>query len=296
MKRIEYLRKRFNEYGIAPRRQMGQNFLLDKNQVIKVCEDADISVNDTILEVGPGSGLLSTVLAETGAEVICVEYDKKLFKLVSEELARFTNAEVMEADILKNKNSINPFVLERIEEIYKSRQDGRLKCISNLPYSIATPFIANLCSNSLPWQTGVFMIQYEVAERLVAGQGRSDYGNLSIISRLACSSVTIERSVPPQVFWPRPKVKSAIVKMEFLPAENRTAIPWQSLRKVTNAIFTSRRKNLRNSIRTMFGKKEDKKSELFIAKAGIDIKKRGEEFSPFEILELAKHLKEFQDK
>ncbi len=293
MKRIEYLKKRFNEFGIAPRRQLGQNFLLDRNQVIKVCQDAEIMPTDTILEVGPGSGLLSTVLAQTGATLLCVEFDQKLFKLVIEELAEFKNSEVIQGDILKNKNNINEEVLALIKMKYQGREEGNLKCVSNLPYSIATPFIANLCADSLPWKTAVFMIQYEVAERLAATHGSKDYGNISIVAQLACSKVSIVRAVPPQVFWPRPKVKSAIIKMDFLPAEERIKIPWKSLRMVTMAIFTGRRKNLRNSIRTLFGKKEGKRSDEFIKTYGVDIDKRGEQFTPDELLKLARDFEEF---
>lgn len=295
MKRIDYLKKRFAEFGITPTKKLGQNFLLDKNQVIKIAQDAEIMPLDTILEVGPGSGLLSCVLAGSGANLLCVEFDRKLFRLVTEELQKFPNAKVIEADILKNKNAINPEVLELISKMHSTRSEGKLKCISNLPYSVATPFIANLCASSLPWSTAVFMIQYEVAERLAAAKGNSSYGNVSIVAQLSCSKVSIERPVPPEVFWPRPNVRSAILKMEFLPVEERMAVPWQSIRRITTAIFSSRRKNLRNSFKGLFNKKDNHKADEFIEFSKIDKEKRGEDFSPEEIRQLASLLDKFEE-
>jgi 16S rRNA (adenine1518-N6/adenine1519-N6)-dimethyltransferase len=294
-KRLEYLKSKFAKYGIAPTRKLGQNFLLDRNQVIKVCKDGEINPLDTILEVGPGSGLLSTILANTGAALLCVEFDRKLFKLVTEELSGFSNAEVIEGDILAGKKSINPEVLKRIEEIHKNRDAGSLKCVSNLPYSIASPFIANLCENPLPWERGIFMIQYEVAERLAATPKDSSYGNLSIVAALGTKRCTIERSIPPQVFWPRPKVKSAILRMDFLPAEERAKIPWTEMRVITNAIFTSRRKTLKNAFKPLFEKGEKEKLDAFLTFAGLDPKYRGEAFPPKKILEITKKFKEFSN-
>lgn len=288
-RRLGYLRRRFEALGIRPLRQLGQNFLLDRNAVEAVCRDAEVFGLDLVLEVGPGSGLLTATLAATGARVLAVEYDRKLAALVREETAALPNVEILEADILAGKRRLNPDVLARLDALLAGA-DGALKCVSNLPYNIASPFVANLCADARPWERGVFMVQLEEAQRFVAGPGEAQYGALSVTVQAATREVCIQREMPPQVFWPRPRVRSAVVALEFRPAAERTALPWTALRRLTAAIFTARRKTLRNALKGLFGKGERARGEAFLAQAGIDPDRRGESLPPAEMIRLARLL------
>ncbi|MDR3077941.1 MAG: hypothetical protein LBV15_04155, partial [Planctomycetota bacterium] len=150
-------------------------------------------------------------------------------------------------------------------------------------YSAGTPFIMNLLASPLPWRLGLFLLQREVAERLTADPGGDEYGSLSIGSALAAPA-SILRLAPPDVFWPAPKVESAVVRMDFKPPGERLSLPWNRLRALLAAVFGARRKTLRNALRRLT--KEGKEMEI-LARAGLDPGLRGERLSPEEFLRLA---------
>lgn len=296
---LEKLRARMNRAGIRPSTRRGQNFLLDMNILRFIVETARLGPEDVVLEVGPGSGFLTRRLALTGGLVVAVELDRGLLPLAEEETRGLPNVFYLQGDILAGKNAINPEALAKVEELLRLKADmlaaeaataGRagavpqpaLKCVSNLPYSAGTPFVMNLLSSPLPWRTGVFLLQKEVAERIVAPPGGKDFGALSIGAALAAET-TIEREVSPHCFWPRPNVDSAIVKMEFLPAGERLAIPWKGVKRVATAIFGSRRKTLRNALKGVF---PDRDAADVLAEFGIDPGCRGETLAPSDFARL----------
>lgn len=222
--------------------------------------------------------------------------DHGLLPLAEEETAGLPNVFYLRADILAGKNRVNPEVLERLEELIAlkervMREGGVaggpvLKSVSNLPYSAGTPFVMNLLSSPLPWRTGVFLLQREVAERLIASPGGKNYGALSIAAGLGAVT-TIERVVLPRSFWPRPKVESAVVKMAFGSVEEREAIPWRGLRAVTNAVFGSRRKILKNALKGLF---PDDGAGVVLDELGLEAESRGECLTPAQFLLLAKKV------
>lgn len=283
LRRKEKLMRLFDKHGLRPHTRRGQNFLLDKNQVLFIARCGEVQAGDIVLEVGPGTGFLTSELLPTGATVLAVELDHGLAQLVRGEFADAPNLILMEGDILAGKNEINPDVLARLQAILEARPGATLKAVSNLPYSAGTPFTANLFHTALPWSRAVFLLQLEVAERLVAAPGTPAYGALSIVAQLG-GRVRIERKVPPQVFWPRPKVASAIVGIDFYPVEQRLSIPWKPMRRVTVAVFNSRRKNLRNALKGLFGKED---VDARIAEAGLDPEIRGEQLPAEGFLALA---------
>ncbi|MFW5856911.1 MAG: 16S rRNA (adenine(1518)-N(6)/adenine(1519)-N(6))-dimethyltransferase RsmA [Planctomycetota bacterium] len=286
-RRMQHLQTRFAEYGIRPNRRLGQNFLLDRNAVLAICRDAEVFALDTVLEIGPGSGLLTTALAATGAAVLSVEIDRALAALVRNETAAHPNVEIREGDILAGKHALDPAVLDRIAAIHADRPGGSLLCVSNLPYCIASPFVANLCQNGLPWARAVFLVQREEAERFAADPGTGQYGSLSVVSQLAADEVRVLRSMPPTVFWPRPRVQSSVVRLRFRSPEIRTAVPWRALRRVTSAIFAARRKKLRNALAALYPKGESGAADALLARAGFSPDRRGETLSPDELVSLA---------
>ncbi|MBN2712241.1 MAG: ribosomal RNA small subunit methyltransferase A [Planctomycetes bacterium] len=292
-RRLDQLKDMFERHGIRPSIRRGQNFLLDKNQVSYIARVGDLGLDDIVLEVGPGTGFLSKEIIQYGCRLFCVELDNKLADLVKEEMAEHSNFELMKADILAGKNNVNPAVLERVRElVLEHGGNPRLKTVSNLPYSAGTPFVMNLFHSDLPWVKAVFLIQLEVGERMTAKPGSPDYGTLSIACTLG-GNTTIERKVPPQVFWPRPKVASAVVSIEFNSLEERMKIPWRALRRITSAIFSSRRKLLRNSLKGVFP--GDSLDEA-IEGVGLDPQGRGELLLPEEFLRLAEKLAEMEEK
>lgn len=290
------LRRRLDKAGIRPSTRRGQNFLLDNNQLRFIAETGMTGPRDVVLEVGPGSGFLTRQLARTGCLVLGVELDYGLLPLAQEETAGLPNVFYLQGDILAGKNHINPEAIAKLEELLALKTkaletDGAggapvLKCVSNLPYSAGTPFVMNMLSSPLPWSLGVFLLQLEVCERIVAPPGGKNYGAISIAAGLA-STATIERVVGPKAFWPRPKVDSGVIKMEIKPAEERMALPWAKIRAVTNAVFGSRRKILKNALKGLFP--EGNAGEV-LEKLGLDPEGRGERLAPAEFLAIAGEL------
>ena len=291
VRRKEKLMALFERHGISPRIRWGQNFLLDKNQVNFIARTGMASEEDIILEVGPGTGFLSRELARTGATILAVELDQGMAGLVRREMKDFPNFYLMEADILARKAEINPDVLQRLQEMYSAR-GGNLKCISNLPYSAGTPFSANIYESELPWHSAVYLLQLEVTERMVAKPGSKNYGSLSIKTALGAKKAKIERKVPPQVFWPRPKVESGVIRIEFKSVAERMDIPWIDLRRVCVSVFNSRRKSIRNALKGLIAK-EDVLD--FLATVDIDPGIRGQNLSPEEFLVCARQLKIYEE-
>ena len=209
------LRARLNRAGIRPSTRRGQNFLLDSNMLYFIAQTGGLGPGDVVLEVGPGSGFLTRRLPLSGALVLGVELDHGLLPVAQEETAGLPNVFYMQGDILAGKNHINPAVVERLRELLALKAKGLaatpegsepvLKSVSNLPYSAGTPFVMNALSSPLPWAVGVFLLQQEVAERIVAPPGGKNYGALSIAAGLGATTPTA-RCVGPRPFWPRPNV------------------------------------------------------------------------------------------
>lgn len=290
MRRKEKLMALFARHGMSPRIRWGQNFLLDKNQVNFIARTGEANNNDIILEVGPGTGFLSKELAKTGATLLACELDHGMAGIVLDEMKDFPNFFLMEADILASKSEINPEVTARLKEMYEAR-GGYLKCISNLPYSAGTPFSANIFESELPWHSGVYLLQLEVTQRMVAKPGSKEYGSLSIKTAIGAKKAKIMRKVPPTVFWPRPNVDSGVIKIEFKPLEERMSIPWQNLRRVCVSIFNSRRKSLRNALKGLIPKED---VLAFIDDLGFDPGIRGQKLTPEEFLACAVKLGEYE--
>lgn len=232
-------------HGLRPQTKFGQNFLLDKNLLNFIARAAEVSARDFVLEVGPGTARLTKELAQSGAKVLACELDRGLAQVVREEMAEFPDFSLIEGDILAGKSSLNAEVLAAVS----AHSAGRvLKCVSNLPYSAGTPVIANLLSSPLPWERAVFLLQYEVGQRLFAAPGSDDYGILAVKTAFA-GKAEILRRVPPEVFWPVPGVDSAVVKIEFFPTETRARVPWERLDRILRAAFGARRKTLAKVLR-----------------------------------------------
>ena len=210
---LSFLKRRFEERGIDPRKKLGQHFLIDLNLRDLVLRTARLGPDDVVLEVGTGTGSLTAPMAAVAAAVVTVEVDPQMFALAADVLDARANVDMLQADVLKNKNRINPTVLEAVDQRLRAAPARRFKLVANLPYNIATPILGNLLALDVPPRTMTVTIQKELADRIVARPGTKDYGSLSIWIQSQCRA-EIVRVMPPSVFWPRPKVDSAIVQIE----------------------------------------------------------------------------------
>lgn len=175
-----YLMKLFKSNGISPRTFLGQNFLIDLNIIEFIVEQAQLTKKDLVLEVGSGTGGMTAFMAREAGEVVSVEVDPNMYQLVTQATLAFDNVHLINKDALKNKNKIQPDILELLKEKLSQGHLSRLKLVANLPYNIATPLISNLIASDIPWFSMVVTIQLELGQRMSAKPGKSHYGALSV--------------------------------------------------------------------------------------------------------------------
>ncbi|HHT9116185.1 MAG: ribosomal RNA small subunit methyltransferase A [Planctomycetes bacterium] len=242
------LKQIFSQRGISPNKRFGQNFLIDQNTLLSIPNIADLKEDDVVLEIGTGTGGLTRLLAERSRHVFTVEVDRKLFEIASDILKLYKNVTLVNADILKTKHELNPDIPALMLNWLKEHDQSHIKVVSNLPYNISTPVIINLLEGNLPIKLMVLMLQKEITERMAAMPGTREYGILSIITQLF-ANIEIVKTLSPQVFWPRPEVFSALVKISVHRERYAGRITdYPFFKKIIHAIFTSRRKTLLNSL------------------------------------------------
>jgi 16S rRNA (adenine1518-N6/adenine1519-N6)-dimethyltransferase len=261
---LSYLRTLFNERGIKPKNKLGQNFLIDLNLLDLLLRTADLTTDDLVLEVGTGTGGLTVRLAQQAGAVLGVELDPAFFALTDEAIAGHSNVTLVHADILKIKNELNPEVLAVLDGLRRQRVSGlnpeappRLKLVSNLPYAVATPVIANFLLADLPFERMVVTVQWEIAERLTASPGTKDYGALAVLVQ-SLADVELVRRLSPSVFWPRPQVASAFVCIRPSPAKRAQVGDVHRFRTFLRDLYAHRRKNLRGALAAWRGGRRDK--------------------------------------
>jgi len=251
---LSFLTRRFKEAGIRPHTRFGQNFLIDLNLLRLLLDSAELDSRDVVLEVGTGTGSLTALMAQRAAAVVTVEIDTQMYQLASEELIDLPNVVQLQQDALKNKNCLNPIVLEEVAKQRQATPDRRLKLVANLPYNVATPIISNLLALDEPPQSMTVTIQKELGERIVAQPSTKDYGALSIWMQSQCRA-EIVRIMPPSAFWPRPKVHSAIVHITYDESLRRRIPDRDFFHGFIRAMFFHRRKFLRSELLSAFKKR-----------------------------------------
>lgn len=233
------------ESGFRASRRFGQNFLRDPHAVAAVVAAAELAPGARVLEVGPGYGVLSFELAAAGAELVAFEIDPRLAEVAERVLAPFPRARVIRGDALDGKHALSARLLEVV------REWPAWRLVANLPYSIASPLLAEVARLSTPPERIVATVQLEVAERLLAEPGGGDFGPLSVRVQLAYRGALVRR-VAPGAFSPRPDVASAIVRLD-LRDERPAPDDWEPLDRLVDTLFQQRRKAVLGVLRHAFG-------------------------------------------
>lgn len=231
---IEILQK----YQFSFQKKFGQNFLIDTHVLDKIISSAEITKDDFILEIGPGIGTMTQYLASAAREVVAVEIDKALIPILSDTLSGFDNVTIINNDVLKVD----------IGALAQEHNNGRpIKVVANLPYYITTPIIMGLFESNVPIESITVMVQKEVAERMQVGPGTKDYGALSLAVQYYAKPYIVA-NVPPNCFMPRPKVVSAVIRLERHKEPPISVVDEKLMFKIIRASFNQRRKTLANGL------------------------------------------------
>ncbi|MHC4547244.1 MAG: 16S rRNA (adenine(1518)-N(6)/adenine(1519)-N(6))-dimethyltransferase RsmA [Planctomycetota bacterium] len=230
-------------HGIHPTRRKGQHFLVDGNLVDAIVRTAQVTAGDCVLEIGTGTGILTDALADRAGRVVTCDLDGRLQE-IARGLRPWPDSVVfLHADILKRKHELNHAVIDRW--LAEAGTGLRPRVIANLPYGVATPLLANLLWQGVAMHDAVVLVQKEAAERFVAAPGAgAPYGPVAIAVRLLARAEVL-RQVPAQVFWPAPRVRSALLRLVPTDPARARELRAAGLPELLREGFRWRRKTLR---------------------------------------------------
>lgn len=258
-------------YNIVPTKSKGQNFLFDQNVVEKIIQSANLTKNDTVLEIGPGLGVLTDYLIKESGQVVAVELDKKLINFLHKKYQQADNLEIIEGDILKLAVS-------------SLKLKTPYKIVANLPYNITSNFIRNFLETDSPPTEIIIMIQKEVAKRIIAKKGEMSLLSLSV-QFYAEPKILFE--VSRNSFWPSPKVDSAVINLKL-----KDKIPFDDPKlffKVAKIGFSAKRKQLHNNLANGLHLKSDE-IKTILKKNGLNEKIRAQDLAMEDWIRLSKSL------
>ena len=266
--------------GFRPQKRLGQHFLVESHLIHQIIAHAKFQVSDLVLEIGPGRGALTLPLAQSVGHVVAVEKDAYLARELKEKLSHISisNVTIVINDILK----------WGLSEL-KLLSSAKAKVIGNLPYNISSPFLEKLVENRILLSRAVLMFQREVAQRLVASPGTKAYGALTLLVRYHAHT-TMLLEVPKEAFYPRPKVDSMVVELDFERPYPQQSVHEETFKKVVKGAFAHRRKTIINSLKG-YGPFWDQEQLLeAMNSCGIDPGKRAEVLDMDEYLCLTRAL------
>lgn len=286
MQTKQQIRQLLESAGVRPNKRLGQHYLIDLNLMRLLIESAAITRKDTVLEVGCGTGSLTEAIAEKAGFCAAVEIDDTTVQIAREQLGGADNIEIIHGDILKTKNVLSPKVVEVLQRRCKGL-GGRLLLVSNLPYNVAAAVMINLVTGPAAADGMYVTVQKEVAERMVASPGGSEYGTLSIYLN-ATGEVGIIRILKPTVFWPQPQVDSAMVGFVRNEEKARRIRDMKLFVRVVSLFFGHRRKMVKSCIKFADGRLKDIDdwTEIF-AKASVEANSRPEELGSGQYVAMA---------
>ena len=275
---IEVLQK----YDFVFQKRFGQNFLIDSHVLEKIMDASQITKEDFVLEIGPGIGTMTQYLAEAAREVAAVEIDHSLIPILKDTLKDWDNVTIINDDILNVD----------IRKLALEKNDGKpVKVVANLPYYITTPIIMGLFENQVPISSITVMVQKEVADRMQVGPGTKDYGALSLAVQYYARP-EIVANVPPNCFMPRPKVGSAVIRLEKYENPPVQVEDEKLMFRIIRASFNQRRKTLVNSLKNSNELSYSKEEiESVLEKIGIPLNIRGEALTLEQFADIANGFK-----
>jgi len=284
-----YLKNLFVEVGFTIDARRGQNFLVDLNLIDLIVRTAEPRPEDVVLEVGTGTGVLTERLSAVAGTVITAEIDPRLAQLARDRLIDRDNVTLVEGDALAAKHRFAPDLLAAIDSARAAHPQGRFLLVANLPYCVATPVISNLLARPRPFDAAVVTVQRELADRMTAAAGTSAYNALSVWVGAQCRG-QIVRVLPPSVFWPRPKVDSAILRIDVEPERRARIADLARFQAFVRDVFCHRRKLLRVVLLRMAGGKREAAArdrvEAVFARMGLAMDARAEDIPPDEFVAL----------
>jgi len=293
MQTLSQIRQILKDHGLASHKRLGQNFLVDRNLMAKLLDLAALTGTETVLEVGPGTGSLTEELLDRAERVVAVEIDRGFHDLLTDRLGDRENLTLLHADVLAGKHEIAPQV--------RAELGPRAHLVANLPYGIATPLLVECLLLSWASRAGqqpdqpvrldrlTFTVQSEVADRLAAAPGSGAYGAVSVIASLL-ANITPGAAVPNSAFWPRPKVASRILRIDFDPDAAGRLQSADQLTTVLATAFGHRRKQILSAARQRGHKVHPDSFAAALREARIDPTVRAEDIPPLQYLRLANAL------
>ena len=269
---MQELRSVLEKHGFHFKKQFGQNFISDTNLLRSIVEASGIDENTTVVEIGCGAGTLTRALAEKAKQVYAFDIDRDLQPVLAETLSGLENVEVIFRDF--NKLDLKEF----------EKEIAPYTVVANLPYYITTPLVTKLLEESDKVQGLSIMVQEEVAERFCAKEDTAEYGSITAAIALK-GKATIVKRVSRNLFYPRPNVDSAVVKIAF--ERGRIAVKDEkAYRQTVKCAFLNRRKTLENNLMNSFSLTREQAKQALL-QAGVDEKARGETLSPQRLAVLA---------
>ncbi|OQX95223.1 ribosomal RNA small subunit methyltransferase A [candidate division KSB1 bacterium 4572_119] len=259
------------DYKIRPKKSLGQNFLKDENIVRKIVNSLNLNNEDSVLEIGAGKGVLTKYLVQSDAEIFAVEIDDNLVKILDQLFRGQKNFKLWHGDILKLS----------FEEILS--REKKYKALGNLPYHITSPVLFKIFENREYFSEATFMIQKEVAQRIVSQPGSKEFGILSVFSQFYAD---VEKlfDVSKFAFSPAPDVTSSVVKWKFKKKIELTGSELDLFMEIVKKVFSQRRKMLRNSLKLVGDTTPD------LSQLSIDLKKRPEQLFVQDFIKLTKEF------
>ena len=266
--------------GPGPKKSLGQHFLTDPRTVQKIIAFTRFTTADRVLEIGPGHGALTLPLARLVGQVIAVEKDAQLISLLEEKLLR---------EGIENVTFINNDILKWDFREISLIPSAKVKVIGNLPYNISTPFLGKLIENRARVDRAVLMFQLEVAKRLTASPGNRTYGAMTVLVQYHAQATRL-LEVSKNAFFPKPKVDSMVLELDFERPHAKQSNDEVCFRKVVRGAFAHRRKTLFNSLKTVYSTMDREVLLGGIKKCGIDPGTRAETLGIDEFVCLASAL------
>ena len=272
------------KHNLRLTKSLGQNFLNDDNVVRKIVDAADLDKDTLALEIGPGIGSMTKELAWRAAGVVAIEIDKHLIPALNDNLSEFSNIDIINNDVMKAN-------IDSIISEYKNKYNSKaVKVVANLPYYITTPIIMRFLEEVKGIDGMVFMVQKEVAQRMVSGPGTKDYGALSVAVQFYCKPAIIF-DVPPHCFIPQPEVHSTIIRLDILKEPSVRVDDKELYFRLVKASFGQRRKTLVNGLANAgFLRKDKEQIKQIIESMGLKDNIRGEVLTVQQFGELSNLL------